>query len=83
MNSNDSIKGRFPQDGIFRAERNFSLSCDFSGGTNEKTKRNSAPSGKFRLVENGLYCSKLAIDFPGQIIKVIYIFYGVFKTVAH
>ena len=27
-------KGRFPLGGIFRAERNFSLYCDFSGGTN-------------------------------------------------
>jgi hypothetical protein len=30
----NSLKGRFPLGGIFRAERNFSLSCDFSGGTN-------------------------------------------------
>ena len=45
-------QGRFPLGGIFRAERNFSLSCDFSGGIKlEKTKRNSAPRGKFRLVE--------------------------------
>ena len=27
------IKACFPLDGILRAERNFSLSCDFSGGT--------------------------------------------------
>ena len=26
-------KGRFPLGGNFRAERNFSLPCDFSGGT--------------------------------------------------
>ena len=30
---NDS-KDRFPLGRIFRAERNFSLSCDFSSGTN-------------------------------------------------
>ena len=29
-----SAKGRFPLGGIFRAERNFSLTCDFSGGIN-------------------------------------------------
>jgi hypothetical protein len=28
------FKGHFPLGGIFRAERNFSLSCDHSGGTN-------------------------------------------------
>jgi hypothetical protein len=28
------IKACFPLGGILRAERNFSLSCDFSGGTN-------------------------------------------------
>ena len=27
-------KAGFPLGGILRAERNFSLSCDFSGGTN-------------------------------------------------
>jgi hypothetical protein len=27
-------EGRFPLGGIFRAELNFSLSCDFLGGTN-------------------------------------------------
>jgi hypothetical protein len=27
-------KDRFPLGGIFQAERNFSLSCDFSSGTN-------------------------------------------------
>jgi hypothetical protein len=27
-------KACFPLGGILRAERNFSLSCDFSGGTN-------------------------------------------------
>ena len=31
----DSVfKACFPLGGILRAERNFSLSCDFSGGTN-------------------------------------------------
>jgi hypothetical protein len=28
------LKAGFPLGGILRAERNFSLSCDFSGGTN-------------------------------------------------
>ena len=32
-------KAGFPLGGILRAERNFSLSCDFSGGTNEKRQR--------------------------------------------
>jgi hypothetical protein len=32
--------------GIFRAERNFSLSCDFSGKTNWKRQREIPPSGK-------------------------------------
>jgi hypothetical protein len=48
-------KGRFPLGGIFRLERNFSLSCDFSGETViRKDKGKFAPRGKFRLVENGL-----------------------------
>jgi hypothetical protein len=29
-----TFKAGFPLGGILRAERNFSLSCDFSGGTN-------------------------------------------------
>ena len=29
-----AYKAGFPLGGILRAERNFSLSCDFSGGTN-------------------------------------------------
>ena len=59
------LKGCFPLGGIFRAERNFSLSCDFSGGTNEITKKNSAPRAKFRLVE-----SRLKAHFHGQKISM-------------
>jgi hypothetical protein len=33
-NKRSENKAGFPLDGILRAERNFSLSCDFSGGTN-------------------------------------------------
>jgi hypothetical protein len=47
------FKAGLPLGGTFRAERNFSLSCDFSGGTNQKRQRetplraeNSAYSGK-------------------------------------
>ena len=52
-------KAGFPLGGILRAERNLSLSCDFSGGTN------SAPRAKFLLVENGLnkaifHCGRFA-----------------------
>jgi hypothetical protein len=55
-------KAGFPLGGILRAERNFSLSCDFSGGTiirKDKEKfrsaRNIPPSGKPALRRDFFY----------------------------
>ena len=50
MRNNDNVKGRFPLGGIFRAERNFSLSFLISS-----TRENKENKEKFRLMENGLY----------------------------
>jgi hypothetical protein len=52
---NQAFKGRFPLGGILRAERNFSLSCNFSGGLIRKDKQKfRSARRKFRLVENDL-----------------------------
>ena len=67
-----SSKGCFPLGDSLRAERNSSLSWAQSSETiMENTKENSAPRGKFRLVENSLnvfddkLCEKKM--FPGHI----------------
>ena len=49
-------KAGFPPGGILRAERMFSLSFLFHP-RNHKTKKNSAPRAKFRLMENRLNSS--------------------------
>jgi hypothetical protein len=40
MQESSFPKGRFPLSGIFRAERNFSLSCNFSVELIKKDKEN-------------------------------------------
>ena len=53
-------EGYFPLGGIFRAERHFLLfKYQLAESRRQKTKENTIPRGKFRLVEKDLEGSKL------------------------